>query len=91
MLGIYEDSPITLSEKPSEKDYSIPEGVDEDIQKQINDANLEALDKFETNLLSGNVKDDYYNSFDNELSWVVKDYIAEEGNKMHLDLDANVR
>ena len=64
---MYEDSPITLSEKPSEKDYSIPEGVDEDIQKQINDANLEALDKFETNLLSENVKDDYYNSFDNEL------------------------
>ena len=78
--GIYEDSPITLSEKPSETDFSIPEDVDEDMQKRINDANLEALNKFESNLLSGNIKDDYYNSFDNELSWVVKDYISEEGN-----------
>ena len=78
--GMYEDSPITLSEKPSETDFSIPEDVDEDMQKRINDANLEALNKFESNLLSGNIKDDYYNSFDNELSWVVKDYISEEGN-----------
>ena len=82
--GMYEDSPITLSEKPSTKDYGLSDdfhqGIQEDMQKQINDANLEALNRFETNLLSGNIKDDYYNSFDNELSWVVKDYITEEGN-----------